>query len=134
MQYKNAKYINENGWIDCEILHEKYGWIPYTLSPTDMDKTIDNSLLLESMENNGDISPYVPPSQSEIDAMKSFSIREKRDQILLADVDPIICNPFRWEELTPEKQTEWKDYRKQLLDIPQQEGFPNDVSWPSKPE
>ena len=28
MNYRNAKYINDNGWVDCEIQHPEPGWIP----------------------------------------------------------------------------------------------------------
>ena len=27
-QYKNAKIINEDGDIDCEIKHPIHGWVP----------------------------------------------------------------------------------------------------------
>lgn len=29
---------------------------------------------------------------------------------------------------------QWQDYRQALRDIPQQEGFPENIIWPSKPE
>jgi len=28
----------------------------------------------------------------------------------------------------------WVNYRQQLRDVPQQEGFPTDIDWPTKPE
>jgi len=42
-------------------------------------------------------------------------------------------NPMRWELLSEEKKQEWRDYRQALLDIPQQEGFPNEIFWPEVP-
>ena len=35
--------------------------------------------------------------------------------------------------LTPEKQQEWIDYRQLLRDVPQQEGFPRQVVFPTRP-
>jgi len=33
----------------------------------------------------------------------------------------------------PVSQTAWADYRQALRDVPQQEGFPQEVVWPNKP-
>ena len=35
--------------------------------------------------------------------------------------------------LTVVKQTEWTTYRTDLLGVPQQAGFPNTITWPTKP-
>jgi len=35
--------------------------------------------------------------------------------------------------LTTEKKTEWQTYRQALRDIPTAEGFPHNVTWPTKP-
>tara|TARA_R110000803_G_scaffold142675_1_gene208942 strand:- start:109 stop:495 length:387 start_codon:yes stop_codon:yes gene_type:complete len=61
-------------------------------------------------------------------------IRGLRWTYLKDDVDPIVSNPLRWVELTPEKQAEWATYRTALLNVPQQAGFPHTVAWPTKPE
>lgn len=60
-------------------------------------------------------------------------IREERDFIFQTEVDPVVSNSLRWESMTTEKQQEWKDYRQALLDITEQEGFPENVTWPTKP-
>ena len=60
-------------------------------------------------------------------------VRANRDSRLTKDVDPIVCNPFRWGSLTAEKQAEWSVYRTALLDITDQAGFPHNVTWPTKP-
>jgi hypothetical protein len=61
------------------------------------------------------------------------SIRNKRDSILVSEVDPIVTNPLRWAELTDAKQAEWTQYRTDLLNLPEQSGFPTDITWPTKP-
>lgn len=57
--------------------------------------------------------------------------RDHRDNLLLA-VDRV--NPVRYSTLTTEQQAELVAYRQQLLDVPQQAGFPAEVTWPVKPE
>lgn len=68
------------------------------------------------------------------DAFISAKIRQERDTILTNIVDPLVSNPLRWADLTAEKQAEWAAYRRALLDVPQQEGFPADITWPTQPE
>lgn len=134
MNYRNAKYINANGWIDCEIEHPDYGWIPYTLDPADIDMTVNNDDLLAAMSANGDVAAYVPPTQEELDAQAAAAVRAERDMKLATEVGPIAGNALRWAALTAEQQQAWADYRQALLDIPQQSGFPHNVVWPVKPE
>lgn len=64
-------------------------------------------------------------------ALIAEQVRIKRDQLLSSDVDSI--NAVRWASMTEEKQIEWAKYRKALCDIPEQEGFPENVEWPTKP-
>jgi hypothetical protein len=61
------------------------------------------------------------------------NIRIQRDMILLNIIDPIISNTLRWNDLTVEKQKEWSDYRRAILDITSQPEFPVNVIWPTKP-
>ena len=60
-------------------------------------------------------------------------IRARRNDILTTVVDPLVSNPLRWAELTSDKQAEWATYRTALLDVPQQAGFPADITWPTQP-
>lgn len=78
-------------------------------------------------------SDWIPPSQEIIDARLSIEVRAQRDYILATEVDPLVSNPFRWADLTPDQQQEWADYRRALLDVPQQSGFPTAVAWPTRP-
>lgn len=132
MNYRNAKYI-DNTRIDCEIEHPVYGWIPYTLDPADTDMTINNDELLQKMQLTNNVEPFIPPTQAELNAIAASELRHSRDSILVSVVDPIVTNPLRWAELTPVKQQEWVGYRRSLLDITLQAGFPNNVTWPRVP-
>ena len=131
MNYRNAKYIDSTR-IDCEIEHPVHGWIPYTLDPADTDMTVNNDELLAAMAEAGDVAAYVPPTQAELDAAKAESIRAERDQRLLT-VDAIAGNALRWAALDADTQAAWAAYRQALLDVPQQAGFPDNVTWPEEP-
>ena len=132
MEYRNARYVTEE-WIDCEINHPEFGWIPYTLDPADTDMTIDNNVLLAAMASAGDVAAYVPPTQAELDEAAAQAVREERDMKLVTEVDPIAGNTLRWAALSAEEQAAWAAYRQALLDVPEQAGFPHDVTWPTKP-
>jgi hypothetical protein len=43
-------------------------------------------------------------------------------------------NPIRWESLTQQQKDELIAYRQELLDIPQQVGFPVTIIWPDPPQ
>ena len=58
-------------------------------------------------------------------------LRELRNKTLKDDIDSI--NPIRYALLTEEQRTELQTYRQQLLDVPQQAGWPKDIEWPTKP-
>ena len=68
------------------------------------------------------------------DARAAEAVRAERDNILATVVDPLVSNPLRWADLTSDKQAEWSQYRTDLLNVPQQAGFPHTVAWPTKPE
>jgi len=132
-EVRNAQSLNaENNAFEVEINHPELGWIPYGLTPNDTDNTVDNNVLLELI--GSDYEAYVAPTQEELDAELAASLRRQRNQRLAEEVDPIVTNPLRWAELTDVKQAEWTQYRTDLLNLPEQSGFPNSVTWPTKPE
>lgn len=62
-----------------------------------------------------------------------YLVRSKRDKLLVEQVDVVAGNALRWASLSTDEQALWSAYRDALLNLPQQEGFPNSVVWPSKP-
>ena len=56
----------------------------------------------------------------------SEQVREERDA-KLAETDWMA-----YSDLT--LSSEWASYRSSLRDVPAQEGFPNTITWPTKPE
>lgn len=131
-EYRNAKVINEDGSrIDVEINHPALGWIPYTLDTSDEDMTIDNDALMTLI--GADKQAYVAPTAEEVRAELELEIREERN-FYLEQMDAIISNPLRWAAMSSEQQNEWTTYRQALLDVPQQETFPESVTWPTRPD
>lgn len=131
-EVRNAQSLNaENTKFNVEINHPEHSWIPYTLSPDDTDMTVDNSVLLGLI--GSDYAAYVAPTAEEITAELAASVRGQRDSLLTSDVDPIAGNALRWAALTDSERTAWTNYRTALLDVPEQAGFPNTVTWPTKP-
>ena len=94
MKTRNAIY-NENGTIDCDINHPKFGWIPFLANPDDPEKhgrDIHAELIV-----SGSVSAYVPPTKAELDIIsakqleqdkatkKSELIKEKMSLLLVAE-------------------------------------------------
>ena len=129
-EYRNAASLSsDNARMDVEINHPDFGWIPYTIDPADTDMTIDNSALLALI--GSDFTAYVAPTQEELDAATAAEVRNERNRRLVSEVDPIVSNPLRWSAMSEQEQANMSAYRMALLDVPQQAGFPNTVSWPS---
>lgn len=59
--------------------------------------------------------------------------REHRNNLLSSEVDPIVSNALRWNDMTDAKRTEWTNYRQALLDIEDLDGYPDNITWPTKP-
>jgi hypothetical protein len=132
-EVRNAASLqSDNLRMDVELNHPDYGWIPYTLDPADTDTTIDNDAVMALIGT--DFTAYVAPTQAELDASTAAQARAKRDNILATVVDPLVSNSLRWADLTAAKQTEWTTYRTDLLSVPQQAGFPENITWPTEPQ
>ncbi|MEJ6769671.1 MAG: tail fiber assembly protein [Paracoccaceae bacterium] len=128
-EVRNAQSLqSDNLRMDVEINHPDYGWIPYTVDPSDTDTTVDNAAVLALVGSS--FGAYIAPTQAELDAALAAQVRAQRDSLLVG-VDVVVSNPLRWASLASDRQTEWTVYRQALLDVPQQSGFPSTVVWPS---
>ena len=131
-EVRNAVSLQaDNTRMDVEINHPQHGWIPYTLDPADTDTTIDNDAVMALIGT--DFAAYVAPTQAELDAELAAEVRADRDG-RLTEVDAVAGNALRWSALDADTQAAWATYRQALLDVPQQAGFPNDITWPTEPE
>ena len=130
-QVRNAASLqSDNLRMNVEINHPQHGWIPYTVDPADTDTTIDNNAVMALIGSN--FAVYIAPTQAELDAKLADDVRSGRDYKLLT-VDQMVSNHLRWADLNADQQAAWSQYRTDLLDVPQQAGFPNTVTWPQEP-
>ena len=58
-------------------------------------------------------------------------VRVTRDTMIKEFVD--VINPMRWESMSDEQKQAWRNYRQELLDVPEQESFPWEIEWPVSP-
>ena len=80
-----------------------------------------------NLDNNGQLI-VIPRSAEDTAVLQAINIRAKRNQIL-KDSD--------WTQLPDIPQAirdTWAAYRQLLRDLPQQSGFPNNITWPTAPQ
>ena len=134
MKYKNPRK-HPNGFIDCEIEHPTYGWIPYTCSLNDKSVHFNVPQLYHAMNSDPNLFNivYKEPTEAEKLEIMSNHIRNVRNSLLEKYFDPVVSNSVRWNDLSEEEKNKYTNYRKELLDITLQEKFPYDVTWPKPP-
>ena len=73
-----------------------------------------------------EVIPVEPEPEEPEPAPKDVLVRSERDMLLAA------CD---WTQVSdaPVDRTAWAAYRQALRDVPAQAGFPDDVTWPTKP-
>lgn len=86
----------------------------------------DVSYLRRTLEFYG----YTVGDELLTDEDRAKAAREKRDQ-LLAETDYLLMPDY---PISSEALVALKTYRQALRDVPEQEGFPKTIEWPSKPE
>ena len=63
MNIRNARHAGD--MISCEYEHPKFGWIPFTASPSDVERLGRDMHALALL---GVVEPELPPTQEQIDA------------------------------------------------------------------
>ena len=82
-------------------------------------------ILLDGVVVDRDLPEQSPPTSDEVRSIRNNKLR--------SEVDVIASNALRWADLTSDEQTAWATYRTALLDVPQQSGFPDTITWPTAP-
>jgi len=95
---------------------------PATENCNQTNPTLENSEWVMTWQ----VSPASAEEIAERLERKSLDARQQRNQ-LLADCD--------WTQLSdaPVSSSAWANYRQELRDIPEQEGFPWNINWPEEP-
>jgi|SRR5690625_4370822 len=120
-EYQNAVHW-ENFWVGTPTIDGVWG------EPEIMEWAV------EGVPEPDSLIDLTARYQEEFMAEVRLNEVMQRKNNLLSEVDAIATNPLRWGALTEEEKQALADYRQALLDVPQQEGFPDDIDWPQKPE
>ena len=75
-------------------------------------------------DNSANISDW-PDFQESVVVANTIQVREARDALLAAS---------DYMALADRITDEWRTYRQALRDLPAQDGFPTNVTWPTVPE
>lgn len=98
------------------------------------DYYIDNGLPIQMPAKPQDGSAYIFDWSTKawiINIDQTANNARNQRNNLLSIVDRV--NPVWYASLSQEQQQALAAYRQQLLDVPQQSGFPSTVEWPAKP-
>ena len=95
----------------------------------DKEHVAFGQLTPELMEKFGVVQEEYNPEDELTDDQIAMRVRSQRDH-LLNQTDFYLMPDY---EITSENLEAVKEYRKLLRDLPQQEGFPRTVTWPTFP-
>lgn len=128
MKIFNAKWCNkEHTVLDVVIDHPSYGNVPYTYSINSTNKSEIRTIIKNMLDSNQlEIAEY--DDSFDLENLKK-SVRSKRNR-LLNETDKYMTLDY---PISREDQDKLKEYRQALRDITKQEGFPENVIWPTKP-
>ena len=89
------------------------------------------SVSVKNAYNNGelDIAEFPENEEDPAYSQKKNAVIQRRNN-LLNDSDYLMMTDY---PISDEKKQEIKVYRQALRDIPQQDGFPDNIVWPDKP-
>jgi hypothetical protein len=101
MKFRNPVFTAEH-FINCEIEHPEYGWIPFTCDPHDTGAEFDTAALYAEMEPLA--APYIPPPAPTPEQIRA-QMSAARAVAYTAEADPIF---FKWQRGEATEQ-EWLD-------------------------
>jgi hypothetical protein len=113
---------------------KKYGWLPLVIETDNKkvfvrsDYIIEDNIVREIIETRDKTEEETKEDERKELESAWYQIRSQRDE-LLRNSD-ILVLVDRWENLSIERQTEIKNYRQALRDIPNNFQNPLDVIWP----
>lgn len=100
---------------------------------TDGSQYVENGALIKIPDSPGHnfIFDYQTKSWVYDNQWAVSEALQKRDSLLKDGPDRI--SPIWWSSMTEKQKLDWSEYRQQLLDVTDQQGFPHDIIWPIKP-
>jgi len=132
---QNLVYSREDKTaIDCVVVFQELAdrfpdGMPYTACENDLEEHTRLIFANAVAGMYGPIADWVPPSLEEL----SLLARAQRDSRLL-ELDGIVMNPLRYASFSEEYKAALAAYRQELLDVPEQDGFPYTFVLPTLPQ
>lgn len=125
-EYRNARYNDsENRQINVEINHPDYGWIPFTADQHDPYTKWNAKEFWDHLIASGEVQPYVAP----VIPLEVLAEQARFQRTLLLQESDWTQLP----DVPQEIKDVWAVYRQALRDITLQEGFPTNITWPTRP-
>lgn len=95
MEIRNLKYTNKNKSIDCEYSHPQFGWIPFTATENDVEKSGKEIYQKAINGEFGQISQYADtrtPEQIVIDEDYELALARKQSMLDGADYNGTVVS------------------------------------------
>lgn len=101
---------------------------------TTIDGTAEGEIIASGANPNVNWNNCFEGTPEEIDKRvnKQLTTEEKAEQVRMTRnsylemyADSVVSNPLRWADMSEEEQQVYKDYRRYLLDITDNEAFPD---------
>lgn len=123
--WRNISGLN---WLDDASL-KQLGWLPSRVDEGIVDEKFVGStftILENEVVETKQWRKFTDEERADIESQKAKEVRTDRNK-RLAESD--------WTQLAdaPVDVAQWSVYRQALRDVPQQEGFPFNVVWPTAP-
>jgi hypothetical protein len=119
----------KDGIIDCEVLHEIFGWIPFTANPDDKEPA--TLAVFKYIEDNDIDVSTLPPSPNLAISITEGERSWRNHELMIADVELL-----KAEDADPAcvgTPTQWRQYRVDLRNWPQSQAFPDSTMRPVRP-
>ena len=121
-EWRNGQLTNNPLYIDCEINHPEFGWIPFTAYRDDVHQHCsDMWSVLDLMRGT-----LAPPSMT-IEEQTSDEVNLRRNSLL------VMTDWTQGSDVPQATKDKWAPYRQALRDITDQPGYPMNVDWPEEP-
>jgi len=121
--------IISNGIVQNKVLADSVADFPESI---EAQSIADDAVVDIGWAFSDGIFTAPPPAPVDPE-VAALNIRSERSRLLTGFVDPFVTNSLRWADLSSEQQAEVAAYRRALLDITDQSGFPLEVTWPDLP-
>lgn len=131
----NPQWANEE--MTDVLVNVKWSTVPVIVRTILIASNADQhvqSLLAEIINgDHGPIAAYVPPSQEQLSAIAVAQSKREVRRLISLYVTPYAQDILSWGDLTLTSQESITVYRKALLNIDKQPGYPENITWPTPP-